>query len=73
MLGKKLRQWRERKKLSQIEIAKRLGVTQQAIANWETGIRHPHKRLWREIIKMTEGEITIEDFLEVPRKPTGVR
>jgi len=32
------------------------------------GIRHPHKRLWKRIMEITEGEITIDDLLEIPRK-----
>ena len=73
MFGEKFRHWRESKELSQLEIARKLGVTQQAVANWEMGIRHPHKRLWKRIMEITEGEITIDDLLEIPRKPTGVR
>ena len=75
MFWEKLKRWREKKELSQFEIAKKLGVTQQAIANWEMGIRHPHKRYWKKLIELTDGEITLEDFLtEDPRKtPAEVR
>jgi len=75
MFSEKFRNWRRKKELSQIEVAKKLGVTQQAVANWETGIRHPDKKHWKKLIELTDGEITLEDFLtEDPRKtPAEVR
>ena len=71
MFSEKFRNWRKKKELSQVEVARKLGVTQQAIANWEIGIRHPDKRLWRRIVEITEGEITIDDLLEIPSKTTA--
>lgn len=41
MLGERLRQIRMEKELSQAEVAKMLGVSQQAVANYETGLRQP--------------------------------
>ena len=37
MLSKKLKQLRKENKLTQVELASRLGVTQQTIAKWEAG------------------------------------
>lgn len=41
--GELLKIDRERLNLSQEELAKRVGVTQQAVANWENGTSHPRK------------------------------
>jgi transcriptional regulator with XRE-family HTH domain len=41
--GELLKIDRERLGLSQEELAKRVGVTQQAVANWENGTSHPRK------------------------------
>jgi transcriptional regulator with XRE-family HTH domain len=38
-LGERLRNFRERAGLSQKELARRAGVTQQAISSWEAGTR----------------------------------
>ena len=62
MIGQKLRAWRLKKGLSVYEVAKKVGVTPSAISNWESGIRHPHRRFWKKLITLTNGEITIDDF-----------
>lgn len=36
-----IQHYRVRKGLTQAELAKRVGVTQQAVANWELGVRNP--------------------------------
>lgn len=41
--GELLKIDRERLQLSQEELAKRVGVSQQAVANWENGTSHPRK------------------------------
>jgi len=75
MLAEKLKAWRRKKELSVHAVAEMLGVTPSAVSNWETGIRRPHKRYWKKLVELTDGEITLEDFLtEDPRKtPAGVR
>lgn len=40
-LGKKLQQIREQEKLSQLELAKIIGVTKTTIFNWENDIHSP--------------------------------
>ena len=65
MFGQKLKAWREKYGISQEELARQLGITQQAVANWELGIRHPKKRFWKKLISLTNGEITLDDFLEL--------
>lgn len=43
-IGKKIKQLREQRKLSQKELADSLGVTQQAIDAWERSITNPRKK-----------------------------
>ncbi len=41
MFGERLREARKAKKLSQVEVSRLLGVTQQAVGKWETGHSTP--------------------------------
>ncbi len=42
-IGERIRQARKTKGLSQTDLAKRIGVTQPAIANWESGVHDPRR------------------------------
>jgi len=42
--GEKVREQRKRRKLSQTELAKELGVTLRTLGNYETGASHPKTR-----------------------------
>lgn len=44
-MGSPLRQMRERKGLSQADVARHLGVSRQAVNMWETGTNNPSRRL----------------------------
>jgi transcriptional regulator with XRE-family HTH domain len=41
MIGKKILRLRKKAKLTQEQLAKLLGVTQGAVAQWENGLTHP--------------------------------
>ena len=43
-LGDRLRVLRRGARLTQAEVAARLGVTKQAVSNWEKGLHEPHQR-----------------------------
>lgn len=43
---------REREKISQAELAKRIGVSQGAVSHWEKGIRQPRADQVRELAKV---------------------
>lgn len=47
----KLKELREEKGLSQVELARELGFTQSAIAKWESGERNPSLDLLISIAK----------------------
>ena len=74
MFSEKLKAWRRRKGLSVYAVAEMLGVTPSAVSNWETGIRHPKRAIWKRIVEVTEGEITVDDLAGIsPKSPAGVR
>jgi len=50
-------------KITQIEFARALGVTQQAVCNWLSGARTPRPAQMLKILKATDGLITPNDFL----------
>ena len=58
-IGKKIKQLREQRKLSQKELADSLGVTQQAIDAWERSITNPRKRV---LINYLHFSMLVEDF-----------
>ena len=39
-IGEKLKQLRKQKKLSQVTLAERLGVSDKAVSKWERGVSH---------------------------------
>jgi|SRR5713226_178914 len=51
--GKRIRQARELRALTQIELAKRIGVTQAAIAYFEKGVKQPSADLMAQIATQT--------------------
>lgn len=53
-LGKKLQQIREQEKLSQLELAKIIGVTKTTIFNWEHDIHYPDNTSKLMIIEALE-------------------
>lgn len=58
-----IRHFRLRRLLSQAELAEKVGVTQAAIAQWETGKTKP---VSDKLIKLSEAlEVSIEELLGV--------
>ncbi|MCB5951270.1 helix-turn-helix transcriptional regulator [Enterococcus sp. BWT-B8] len=61
----RLSQYRESKGISQIELAKKMGVTQQCISSWQTGrtIPKPHQmKLLSGILEVPMDELFYEEF-----------
>lgn len=54
--------WRKTKKLSQEELAEKLGVTRWMINRIETGNRRPSWQLAAKISEFTSGKVTANDF-----------
>lgn len=59
-IGKRIKDLREEKNLTQKEFAHKIGVSVQAVSAWESGIRHPNstqrKKIW-EFFSVTEAEL----------------
>lgn len=41
MIGNRLRDLREKKSITQAQIAEQLGITQGAVSQWESGVTNP--------------------------------
>lgn len=56
--------WRRRANLTQAEVASRLGVTQQAVAKWERGIRVPRRDQMLRLVAASEGALDADAILQ---------
>ena len=52
--AKQIREYRERKFLTQEQLAKLLGVNYVTISRWETGVFEPNMRMKKKLVKMFE-------------------
>jgi transcriptional regulator with XRE-family HTH domain len=64
-LGQKLREWRQRRFLTQNELAGRIGVSWQSVARWEAGKSVPYPSNQRGLILALR--IDPEEFFEALR------
>lgn len=67
----RLAEMRDRKGWSQNELAEALGVTQGAVANWESGIRLPRPRTLQKLAGLFD--VTIDELLADPGSSTSDR
>lgn len=58
----KLKEWREKRGLSQYDLAERLNTKQGNISQWESGTA-PRRGIIKAIMRMTKGEVTANDFI----------
>lgn len=56
-IGERIRQARKSKGLSQTDLAQRIGVTQPAIANWESGIHDPRRLTLAKLAEALEASL----------------
>lgn len=66
MAGMKLRAWRRANNLTVREAADRLGVTFHTIYRYEQGKVVPPPDKMRQIIALSGGAVTPDDFFDVP-------
>ena len=59
----KLKDWRVRKELSQEDLAKSLGTTQESVSYWESNEIMPRKEMLQAITELTNGKVTANDFI----------
>lgn len=62
-LGKKLREARNNKGLTQEEAAKRLGITFQALSNYERDVRDPDTKLLKSMAELYE--VSADELLQI--------
>jgi antitoxin CcdA len=53
--------------LSQAELARRCGVSQQAVAKWANGLRVPRAAQMAALVQATGGHVSAADFFAGPR------
>jgi DNA-binding transcriptional regulator YiaG len=59
----KLSAYLRKKKISQTDFARTLGVEREAVARWIAGIRRPRPEIARKIVKITGPRgVTFEDI-----------
>ena len=66
--GVRLKEWREKKQLSQLELAKRLGVTQPSVSQFESGAR-PGSPKFRLQFILTFGRKTYNEIFAEELEP----
>jgi len=71
MVGKNIKKLREKKGLTQLDLAERLNVTRQAISNWETEKTQPDIDTLQKIAQVFE--VSVEEVIYgIERKFTTV-
>ena len=58
----KLLAFRKSKNMTQVELAKELGVNQSNITDWENGVKIPRVEFMQKIVTYTNGEVQPNDF-----------
>lgn len=56
MLGEQIKEKREKKELTKIEVARRVGVSINAYSNWENGTSKPKEGNMKKLKEVLEGE-----------------
>ena len=69
MFGDKLKELREKRGLTQIQLAEILNISKSAIANYESGLREPKDNLlWKKIASYFN--VTVDYLMDIPDTPT---
>ncbi len=66
-IGKLIAECRKTKKLTQVQLANLLGVTDKSVSKWENGVCLPDVSLYKEICKILD--ITLNEFFSGERLP----
>jgi transcriptional regulator with XRE-family HTH domain len=59
-----LKEWREKRKLSQDFVAWQLGITQAHLSRVESGTRRPKDDLKKKIVALTRGKVSYKELVE---------
>lgn len=68
LLSMTLREWRLEQKLTQADVAKKLGTDQAQVAKWELGTHSPTLESALKIQKITEGAVTPADLVRTAER-----
>ena len=69
MFSDRLKELREEKGLTQMQLAEILNISKSAIANYESGLREPKdNRLWKKIASYFN--VTVDYLMDIPDIPT---
>lgn len=69
MFSDRLKELREEKGLTQMQLAEILNISKGAIANYESGLREPKdNRLWKKIASYFN--VTVDYLMDIPDIPT---
>lgn len=66
-LGKRIRELRELRKLSQEKVAEKCGVEKSSVSRWETGGLSPSNKHLTQLAKVLE--VNKSDFFTAPESP----
>ena len=70
MLSQNIKKYRKRKRLSQVDLSEKLGVTPQTISNWEKGIREPSISALLELSRIFD--ITVDCLLGSDKRNNSI-
>lgn len=58
----RLREYRERAGLRQVDVAKKMNVEQTSVSKWETGVAKPNRKLHKKLAKLYG--VTVDELLK---------
>lgn len=64
--GEKLRAWREGRGLTGTQLGEKIGITQGQVSRLEKGLHRPDWKTLDNIIELTNGAVTPNDFADLP-------
>jgi DNA-binding transcriptional regulator YdaS (Cro superfamily) len=47
---------------ARIVLAEAVGVKEVTVRSWANGNRHPYRKVWPDIVKATNGAVTVSDL-----------
>ncbi|MDR3723287.1 MAG: helix-turn-helix transcriptional regulator [Terracidiphilus sp.] len=51
----RIKDWRNRKEISRLELSRALGVSKTAVSNWELSLNEPDARTYQKLAEMADG------------------
>lgn len=68
MTGKEIRDWRESRKISRVELANLCSVSYAAVANWELDRNSPHGAALDKLKTLMDGQVAIIPLTQLEEK-----